>query len=342
MIPHHGKHKLSLVVPRDEPLISDSINKPPPLSSVFVPEYKVKVLVLCATGKVGLNVSYALQREGFMVYGTTRSRKGAGLLSARGVIPVIADYTNRLDIDHALATTQAKHVFMITDFFGAARSSPGKEAAQGIEIVKACLAAGCISVVYSSAADADKFDGKKVRHMAAKPLVEAYLLRSGLNATVIRPAAFFENFDDAANWNPLRKGKLSFLTDAPVRFISTYDVGKLAAKVFADPMSWDGRVIEAASWTGSVHDAAKALETVSKVPTRGYKSMPNWARWLFLNDLHHMCLYFEKGYPGSGVDVDAFRQLIPDALDAEGWFRFHGLYADGSSIPGKDAYFPSI
>jgi uncharacterized protein YbjT (DUF2867 family) len=311
------------------------VNSPVPsvfVPSILVPDYKVKVLVLCATGKVGLNVSYALQREGFMVYGTTRSNKGAGLLSARGVIPVIADYTKRADLDHALVYTGAKHVFMITDFFGAAKSSPDLEEDQGIEMIKACVAAGCVSVVYSSAADADKFDGTKVRHMAAKPHVEKYLLGSGLNATVVRPAAFFENFDDKANWNPLKKGKLSFLTDAPVKFISTYDVGKLAAKVFADPRNWDGRVIEAASWTGSVHDAAKALETVSKVPTRGYKAMPRWLRWLFLNDLHHMCAYFERGYPGSGVDVDAFRAIIPDALDAEGWFRFHGLYADGTPI----------
>lgn len=278
-----------------------------------------------------------------MVYGTTRSAKGAGVLSARGVIPVIADYTNRLDLDHALVYTGAKHVFMITDFFGAARSSPDLEEAQGIEMVKACVAAGCVSVVYSSAADADKFDGKKVRHMAAKPPVEAYLLASGLNATVIRPAAFFENFDDAANWNPLKKGQLKFLTDAPVRFVSTYDVGKLAANIFADPGSWDGRVIEAASWTGSVHDAAKALETVSKVPTKGCVAMPRWLRWLFLNDLHHMCRYFERGYPGSGVDVAAFKALIPDALDAEGWFRFRGFYADGSPIVGESgAYLPPV
>jgi len=308
----------------------------PPVSAVYVPprpqENKIKVLVLCATGKVGLNVSYALQRAGYEVYGTTRSDKGGELLSARGVIPVIADYTKRRDLDRALATTGAKHVFMITDFFGAARSSPLKEEIQGVDMVNACVAADCVSVVYSSAADADKFDGRKVRHMAAKPHVEDYLLRSGLHATVIRPAAFFENFDDAANWNPLKKGRLSFLTDCPVKFVSTYDVGKLAAKIFADPAAFSGRVLEAASWTGSVHDAAKALETVSKVPTGGCMAMPRWARWLFLNDLHHMCLYFEKGYPGSGVRVDAFLDLVPDALDAEGWFRFHGRYADGSPI----------
>lgn len=307
------------------PLIDDSVI--PYIEDMF----PSKVLVLCATGKVGNNVCYALQRRGFDVYGTTRSSKGAGALSAKGVKPVIADYTKAYDLDKAFILTGCRWAFIITDYFRAARSSWRKELQQGKAMVDACKRAGCTFVVYSSAADADKFS-PKVRHLVAKPKVEDYLLASGLNAAVIRPAAFFENLDDSANWNPLKPGRVKFLTDCEVNFVSTYDVGQLAAQMFLYPAEWNGRIVEAASWKGTVYEIAQILEKLSGQRTVGSMTMPRFFRWLFLNDLHHMCRYFEEGYLDSQVDIAAFRKLVPDALDAEGWLRFHQVYANGTSI----------
>ena len=52
-------------------------------------------------------------------------------------------------------------------------------------------------------------------------------------------------------------------------------------------------------------------------------AMPIFLRGLFLPDLHHMCLYFEEqgGFRG---DIAAFKRVVPAALSAEDWFRFHG------------------
>jgi hypothetical protein len=30
--------------------------------------------------------------------------------------------------------------------------------------------------------------------------------------------------------------------------------------------------------------------------------------------------------------IDEFKRVVPDALDAQGWFRHHGVYADGTPI----------
>ena len=60
--------------------------------------------------------------------------------------------------------------------------------------------------------------------------------------------------------------------------------------------------------------------------------MPLCARSLFLGDLHHMCLFFENGYQGSNVSIDAFKAVVPDAMDAEAWFRYKGTYANGEKI----------
>ena len=77
-----------------------------------------KVLVLCSTGKVGRNVCLALSQANFEVFGTTRSE--SKYLPSIGVTPVIADYTQRADLDRAFAQTRAKKVFVLTDYFRAA------------------------------------------------------------------------------------------------------------------------------------------------------------------------------------------------------------------------------
>jgi len=83
-------------------------------------------------------------------------------------------------------------------------------------------------------------------------------------------------------------------------------------------------------WEGDLSDVAKALEKVGGVPVRAKLAMPIWLRRLFLKDLHNMFLYFEAGGPkGSSAD---FRKIVPDALSAEDWFRFHGHYANGEKI----------
>jgi nucleoside-diphosphate-sugar epimerase len=88
-----------------------------------------KVLVLCSTGKVGRNVCLALSQANFEVFGTTRSE--SKYLPSIGVTPVIADYTQRADLDRAFAQTQAKKVFVLTDYFRAASKNVDLEVAQG-------------------------------------------------------------------------------------------------------------------------------------------------------------------------------------------------------------------
>jgi nucleoside-diphosphate-sugar epimerase len=144
-----------------------------------------KVLVLCATGKVGRNVCIALKSRGFTVYGTTRNTKKN---IAEGVIPVECNYVDRKSLDAAFVSTGysfpewftflkifmtryaligAKKAFIITDYFLAARSSQAREVEQGKMMVDACKKAGCEFVVYSSACDPE-FMSDKVLHVKGK------------------------------------------------------------------------------------------------------------------------------------------------------------------------------
>ena len=48
-------------------------------------------------------------------------------------------------------------------------------------------------------------------------------------------------------------------------------------------------------------------------------AMPLFARRLFLSDLDAMCNFFVS--PGISSNPADFKKHVPDALDAEGWFR---------------------
>jgi D-arabinose 1-dehydrogenase-like Zn-dependent alcohol dehydrogenase len=89
-----------------------------------------KVLVLCGTGKVGRHTTLALKEAGFEVYATTRSSQNTSLAS-KGIKPIIANYTDRTDLDRALSESGAKKVLMITDYFLAANNSTDREFEQG-------------------------------------------------------------------------------------------------------------------------------------------------------------------------------------------------------------------
>ena len=89
-----------------------------------------KVLVLCATGKMGYGVVTGLKAAGYgEVYGTTRGSKGS--LEKAGVKPIIANYIVKADVERAIKESGAKNLIFLTDFFKAAKSNGKKETEQG-------------------------------------------------------------------------------------------------------------------------------------------------------------------------------------------------------------------
>jgi hypothetical protein len=82
--------------------------------------------------QVGMATCRALKEAGFAVFGTTRTAKSGKRLADAGIAPVTANYTVRADLDRAISETGCKKVFVITDYWGAAKNSKKKEVAQGI------------------------------------------------------------------------------------------------------------------------------------------------------------------------------------------------------------------
>jgi uncharacterized protein YbjT (DUF2867 family) len=287
-----------------------------------------KVLVLNATGKVGRNVCRALLDAGFEVYGTTRSLKNS--LAAQGITPVLCNYTLREDLDRAFKQTAAQKVFVITDYFKAAKSNADLEYKQGRNAIDAAKAAGVDHLIFMSVADAEFFN-EHVKHLKAKVALEKYLRESGVPYSILRPCAFFENFDDPANWNPLKKGVVKFLSEKNCKYCATYDIGRAAAIQFKNPTTWLGKTLDVIGWEGNLSQVADALSRVSGIPVKAKLAMPKFFRKLFLKDLHHMFLYYEDEKGPKGTPQD-FKKVLPDAMSAEDWFRFHGKYSTGEKI----------
>lgn len=297
-----------------------------------------KVLVLNATGKTGRNVARALVDEGFTVYGTTRSAEKAAALKAAGIQPVIANYTVRADLDRAFAESGAKKVFVMTDYFGAAKKNAATEVEQGKAAIAAAAAAGVDHLVWMSVIDVQCFDLSRVHHLVAKKELDEFLRAGGPGIppySIVRPCAFFENLDDPANWNPLKKGVVKFLMTGPCSYVATTDIGRAAAAQFKDPAKWLGKSLDVVSWRGDLKEVAAALEKVSGVKTKARLAMPRFLRRWFLPDLHAM---FES-YEGTWGELlpkstpADFKKAVPGAgMSAEEWFVFHGRYANGEKI----------
>ena len=132
----------------------------------------------------------------FEVYGTTRSVKNS--LASIGVKPVVSNYIIRVDLDSAFEQSGAKKVFVINDYFGA-------------DAINAAKKAGVDHLIFMSVADAEFFN-ENVKHLKVKVALEKYLRESGVPFSILQTCAFFENLDDAAKWNPLKKGAVKFLT----------------------------------------------------------------------------------------------------------------------------------
>lgn len=292
-----------------------------------------KVLVLNATGKVGRNVCRALVEAGFEVYGTTRS--ASSTLAKQGVHPLVCNYTVRADLDRAFAQSGAKKIFVITDYFSAAGKRADVEFNQGRAAIDAAKAAGVDHLIFMSVADAEFFD-THVTHMKAKVALETYLRDCGVPFSILRPCAFFENLDDAANWNPLKKGVVKFMSTQDCKYCSTYDIGRAAVVQFQNPQEWLGKTLDVIGWQGDLLQVAAALSKVSGIPVKAKLAMPIFLRRLFFKDLHHMFLYYEEQKGPRGTP-EAFRKIVPQALTAEDWFRFHGHYANGERIDSKSA-----
>ncbi|KAJ1635420.1 hypothetical protein T492DRAFT_1141679 [Pavlovales sp. CCMP2436] len=169
------------------------------LSAQIEPGKKPNVLVVMATGKMGLSACAAFVAAGHAVFGTSRDGDHIGL-TGLGATPIgpfqLGDKASML---HALKVSQAGIVFLNTLPIDA------NEVAQGAAMLAACKESNVGHVIYCSVSHCDICPAD-VTILSAKFEIEKLAAKENLRAlTILRPVSYFENVHDAASQNPLKK-----------------------------------------------------------------------------------------------------------------------------------------
>ena len=238
----------------------------------------------------------------------------------------------------AIDESNATRVWFVTDWYSIKKPTRSKEAQLGYNVIDAVKKRSnqVNHVVFNSGAYVDRVP-LKMEEFWSKADIEKYMEKElasvSTSWSVLRPAAFLENFDDARNGNPLKKGHLKMLTkpDCSVKFISAADIGKGSATLLMNPDLYAGKKIDAATCEYNGKELAEILTKVSGTKCKYSVSPPRFVLWLFVRNIYHMVSWFEShGY--KDVDIKAYRKVVPDFQDAGDWFAAKGKWADGETF----------
>jgi uncharacterized protein YbjT (DUF2867 family) len=273
------------------------------------------IAVLGATGRQGGQVARQLLQDGWAVRALTRTPDGKKTAELRrlGAQIVRADLADRASLDAAFAGAHGVYSVQLPR-----SGSIEVEIGQGRNVGAAAAAAGVQHVVYGSAGLDDQQRG--IEQWDAKIEIAEGFRSRGLPLTVLRPMAFMELMTDASyfpqssTWYTMPK---LLGDDYPVAWLSTRDLGAIAAKAFADPDRFVGRSLNLAADVRSIAECREIYRDV-----RGRKP-PRFPMPLFLfrrfvgDDLITMWRWLHD-HPLK-ADTTETREILPEAMDVRTW-----------------------
>jgi uncharacterized protein YbjT (DUF2867 family) len=280
-----------------------------------------EILVTGATGRQGGAVLRHLLAHGFRVRALTRdpNKPAARALAELGVTPVKGDMDDPASLSEAI--DGAHGVFSAQDYWtvGAER-----EVAQGKAVADVAEDAGIAHIVYSSVGGAER--NSRITHWETKWEIEQYIRRLELPATILRPAAFMENYYIPAVEKSLMKGRLAdpIKPDVPYQTIASDDIGKFAALAFSRPSAFMGRELEIAGSSLTNRQAAEVFSRVLGRPVK-YRHLPMpMVRVVLGREYYEMFRWFNSG--GFKADIEALRRDYPEIhlRTLEEWLREEG------------------
>jgi len=289
------------------------------------------IAVTGATGQQGGAVSRKLLAEGWKVRALTRdvNKPAAKELASMGAELVPGDMDNRAELDAAFKG--AYGVFNVQNFWLPNVGFEG-EIKQGKNVADAAKAAGVEHLVFSSVGAAQRGMGQK--HFESKWIVEQYIHSLNIPHTILRPAAFFENF----NWERafILNGTFNAIGLRPEKerqLIAVEDIAAFVALAFADREQYLGRTIELA---GDALTESQIAATFAKVIGRPVTlSLPSGGPGRRSEEEMIAMFNFFNG-EAYGADIPALRNLHPGLLTLEQYLRRNGWEnAEPIPIPEK-------
>lgn len=276
------------------------------------------IAVTGATGQQGGAVARKLLADGWKVRALTRdlNKPAAQALAQAGAELIAGDMDSRSELDAAFQG--AYGVFSVQNFWLPNVGYEG-EIRQGKNVADAAKAAGVQHLVYSSVGSAHRGMGQK--HFDSKWVIEQHLHTLDLPYTILRPVAFFDNF----NWErpAISNGTFNGMglrSDKERQLIAVEDIAVFAALAFANPNDYVGKTIELA---GDALTESELAETFSKVIGRPVKlTPPSSGGWASEEEMKAMFNFFNgEAYD---ADIPALRKLHPGLLTFEQYLRKNG------------------
>ena len=285
------------------------------------------IAVTGATGQQGGTVARKLLSDGWKVRALTRdvNKPAAQELKALGAEIYAGDMDNRAELDAAFKG--AYGVFSVQNFWLPGVGYDG-EIQQGKNVADAAKTAGVKHLVFSSVGAAHRGMGQK--HFDSKWIIEQYIHSLDIPYTILRPAAFFENF----NWEraSILNGTFNALGLRPEKerqLIAVDDIATFVALALAKPEEYLGKTIEL---SGDALTESQIAETFAKVIGRPVALiMPSGGAGRRSEEEMIAMINFFNG-EAYDADITALRKLHPGLLTLKQYLRKNG-WENAEPIP---------
>jgi uncharacterized protein YbjT (DUF2867 family) len=281
------------------------------------------VLVVGATGRQGGAVIRHMLPKGWKLRALTRNVTGdvAQELVRRGVEVVQGDLEDPASVEHAVRGVHG--IYSVQDFWAVGAK---REVQQGKNLADAAKKVGVEHFVYSSVGGAERNSG--IDHWESKWVVEKHIRSLGLPATMLRPAAFMENYYIDQVEIGILKGKLMdpIRADKPYQTIAADDIGAFAALAFERPKDFIGLELEIAGSELTNPEAAKVFSRVLRKPMKFQKLPMPMVRLVLGKEFYQMFRWFNN--TGFKADIAGLRRQYPEVhlQTLEEWLRSEGWH----------------
>lgn len=192
---------------------------------------------------------------------------------------------------------------------------PEGEERHGKLLATLAVDAGVSHFIQCSAAGVDRDSG--VPHFESKQRIERHIEALGLRSTILRPAAFTENFESFAFRTIMLSMMKTYLRDdQPMQLASAKDVGWFAAEAFEKPAEYIGKAIEIAGDSVTRHQAAAALRRAGRRPVLMF-NLPSFVLAKLPEDFRLMFEWIARD--GFHADIPALRKVHPNLMSLPAW-----------------------
>src|SRR5262245_8583233 len=292
------------------------------------------VLVTGATGRQGGGAIRHMSSKGWRLRALTcePNSHAARELAGRGIEVLRGDLEDPASLERAVQG--AYGVYSVQDYWSVGAR---REVEQGTNLANVAKKAGVRHFVYSSVGGAERNSG--IDHWESKWKIEKHIRALKLPATILRPAAFMEDYYIDQVELGILKGKLMdpIRADKPYQTIATEDIGAFVALAFQRPEHFIGRELEIAGSELTNPQAAEVFSRVLGRPVKFRKMPMLLVRLVLGKEIYQMFRWFNDA--GFKVDIGALRRNYPEVhlQTLEEWLRSEGWHKRAKRVrPPKE------